>query len=138
MEARAAAPKTEAKKNVNLLQMFVVLLSIVCSGPSGIEGAVGAGGISLALGGIVLFPTLWTLGQSLTATELTLQYSAVNGGLPAWCLQQGNRLLALNTALWELVILMSTAAVVSENTSVYIRVVCQARAKERERGALLL
>jgi amino acid transporter len=89
-----------------------------------LEGAIGAAGFSVALAGVVLFPVIWTMSQSMAATELTVRYSGVNGGLPAWCLAQGNGLLARNAAVWEMVVLVSTSAVVSENTALYLRTAC--------------
>jgi len=52
------------------------------------------------------------------------RYSKVNGGLPAWCLCQGNTLLARNVAVWELIVLVSTSAVVSQNSALYLRTAC--------------
>jgi amino acid transporter len=116
------AADTPSQK-VGLWALVVIIFSNVGSGPAAIEGVIGSGGLIIGMLGILIFPIFWGYIQALLSAELSVQYNAHNGGLPAWCARQNNKCLAFNTALWILAIESSTAALVSQATAEYLRTV---------------
>lgn len=112
--------KNDGVQKIGLFLLFIQIFSNVGSGPSGIEGIVGAGGIALATIGIVVFPLFWGYVQALVAAEMASQYPQINGGISAWALHKFGKVAAFNCAVWEVILNCSTAAFVSETSVAYI------------------
>ncbi len=69
---------------LNRAEVFLPRYFITCGGPFGIEPAVGAGGATLTIVGLVVIIVLWCLPQALMSAELALLCGA-NGGAIVWC-----------------------------------------------------
>jgi amino acid transporter len=106
-------------ERIGFFSLFIIIFSAVGSGPAGVEGIIGACGISLGLASIVVFPFLWGFVQALISAELSVKYKQLNGAVGAWTHQLFGRAAALNTSLWLVLMQCSTAAFVSEVTVAY-------------------
>jgi len=108
--------------SIGFWNLFIVTLSAVGSGPAGIEGIVGAGGLSVGVAAIVVFPFIWGYVQAFVAVKLAEKHPQ-NGGAFLWCLESLGAPVGINVGIWAVLVNCSTAAFVSELTSEYVATV---------------
>jgi amino acid transporter len=114
-------PKEVLIPSIGFLNLAIIIFSNVGSGPAGIEGLIGAAGISNALIGIIVFPFFWGYLQALFSLELSVKYKKLNGGVGTWVSKLFGPSLGFCASIWVLCIQCSTAAFVSEVTVSYIQ-----------------
>ena len=52
-------------KKLSFIQLIIVIFTLTCAGPFGIEEAIQAGGVVYTLLGLILMPFLYAIPQSL-------------------------------------------------------------------------
>ena len=60
----------KSRKKLSMIQLSVIIFTLTCAGPFGIEEAIQSGGVFFTLLGLLILPVIYAIPQSLMCAEL--------------------------------------------------------------------
>ena len=69
----------DGKRKLSLFQLTIMIFTLTCAGPFGIESAIQSGGVLYTLIGLIIIPILYSIPQCLMCSELGCMMPSYHG-----------------------------------------------------------